>query len=90
MSLVGREPPVSGFLFGISLMVRIWSETHRSLREQRYSLVLWHTVKFGQNRSFPVLQSDYRARPKISPRANKSDGPQTEGRRSMRAGHVIN
>ena len=52
MSFSGREPPVSGFLFGISLIVRLWSETHRSSREQRHSLALWHTVKFGHLRTF--------------------------------------
>jgi len=44
---MGREPPVSNFLFGIGQMVRLWPETHRSSREQRHSLVLWRRVKFG-------------------------------------------
>ena len=48
MSQLSREPPVSGILLEISLIVRVWSETHRSSREQRHSLALGHTVKFGR------------------------------------------
>jgi hypothetical protein len=63
MSLLGREPPVSEFLFGMSLMVRFWSETHRSSRDQHQNLALWHTVKFGQLLSFRGLLRNGRGYP---------------------------
>ena len=48
MSETARETPVSEFLFGMSLIVRVRVETHRSSRELRHSLAQRYTVKFAR------------------------------------------
>ena len=52
MSETARETPVSEFLFGMSLIVRVRVETHRSSREQRRSLM---QGAYGQVRPKPVI-----------------------------------
>lgn len=63
---MGREPPVSAFLLGMNLIVRFWSETHRSSRRQCHSLVLGHTVKFGQLQPFVAQAKTAALKPKAA------------------------
>ena len=52
--------PVSAFLIGINLIVRSWSETHRSSGEYYHTLEGRYTVKFGQLLSLTVTSLSVR------------------------------
>ena len=45
-------------LFGMSLMVRVRIDTHRSSRQQYHGMAFWYTVKYSHFRTFNIRQND--------------------------------